>query len=518
MLCCLSAILLITAVAGVQEPIFHDELAQLVQADIFAHGRLAEAPHAFWQHFETMHVLSQPTYQAKYPPAPALFMAAGERLTGVPIIGVWMSVVLMIAAVGYAMYALLPGHWAVLGTALVALRFGIVGEWADSYWSGAAAAAGGALVMGAAIRLLKSPTVRDGALLGSGFVLLALTRPYEGLAYSVPIIAVVGWRACRPSPVRAPLWRTAIPAVVAISALGCGWLAYYNWRVTGSALTLPYVVYERTYSAAPLFVWQHPREPGPVFRHREMEMFERQFSMERALTAQRSWPRVQLRDLRLSVLDYLTPPLPLALLGLLAAPSAMRATSGIVAASSASMFAAMIVTCWIAPRYLAPATVSMFALVTIGIAGLWRLAIGRVNGRPVAVAILLVLAVAVGVLGVQYIVRNRTPSTWWAAKRDVRQRLLQLPGNDLVFVRYKPSHSPYMEWVYNGADIDHQPIVWAREINPAEDERLRKYFADRETWVVLADEYPSRLVKWPDGGVRSFAADSRAPSWDGAGR
>src|SRR5262245_52310985 len=64
----LASMLVITAAAGIPEPQFHDELAQLVQADIFAHGRLAEAPHPFWQHFETFHVLSQPTYQAKFPP------------------------------------------------------------------------------------------------------------------------------------------------------------------------------------------------------------------------------------------------------------------------------------------------------------------------------------------------------------------------------------------------------------------------------------------------------------------
>ena len=492
----LCSIVLVTAFAGIQEPIVHDELAQLVQADIFAHGRLAEPPHPFWQHFETIHVLSQPNYQAKFPPAPALFMAAGEKLTGVPIAGVWMSVVLMIAAVGYAMHALLPAHWAVVGTAFAALQFGIVGDWSHSYLGGAVAAAGGALVIGSAVRLLRVPRVRDAALLGVGLVLLALSRPYEGLAYSLPSVALVAWRACRPSPIRAALCRHAIPAIVAISVLGAGWLAYYNWRVTGSPLTLPYAVYERTYSSAPLFVWQRVREPAPLYRNAEMRNFERGFSMPRALLAQRNWPLAQLLDLASGVLKYLAVPLPLALLGLVAVPRAMRTKSGIAAASWASMSAALMMSCWIAPRYLAPATASIFALASVGMAGLWRLNTRWVAGRPVAILMVMMLVAVVGATSVQYVADNRAWVGWWTAKRDLTQQLLHLPGNDLVFVRYKPSHSPHVEWVYNGADIDHQPIVWARELDAAANERLRNYFADRQAWVVLADEEPPRIVKW----------------------
>ena len=492
--CSLFSILLITAVAGVQEPEVHDELAQLVQADIFAHGRLADPPHPFWQHFETMHVISQPHYQAKYPPAPALFMAAGEKLTGLPIAGVWLAVAFMIVAMGYAMHALLPPSWAVVGTSLVTLRFGIVGDWPHSYWSGAVAAAGGALVLGATARLLKAPRFRDGALLGSGLVLLVFTRPYEGFAYSLPAMAILGWRLCRPSPVRAALWGNAVPALTTVCVLGCAWLGYYNWRVTGSALTLPYVVYEREYSAAPLFVWQKRRESPPTFRHREMERFENQFSMPEALLAQRRWPVEQVSQLASAGWDYLKPTLPLALLGLPLARRPKRRNALLAATLLASMFGAMMLTTWVAPRYLAPATASIFALVTLGLSGLFRME--RFGGRAIAAVAVALLIAAVGATAALYVADVRTSSEWWAQKREIRTRLLQMPGNDLVFVRYKPSHNPHTEWVYNGADIDHQPIVWAREMDPLSNEQLRKYFGDRQAWIVLADENPSRLVQW----------------------
>src|SRR5215467_11950914 len=70
-------------------PRIHDEFAYLLQADIFAHGRLAFPPHPFSRFFETFYVNFHPTYSAMYPPAQSAVLAFGQLL-GNPPFGPWI--------------------------------------------------------------------------------------------------------------------------------------------------------------------------------------------------------------------------------------------------------------------------------------------------------------------------------------------------------------------------------------------------------------------------------------------
>ncbi|MCL6547235.1 MAG: hypothetical protein K6T61_18650, partial [Bryobacteraceae bacterium] len=67
-------------------------------ADTLARGRLTNPTHPMWPHFETIHVIHQPTYNSMYLPGQAIFLAAGNLLTGHPWGGVLLSVALMSAA------------------------------------------------------------------------------------------------------------------------------------------------------------------------------------------------------------------------------------------------------------------------------------------------------------------------------------------------------------------------------------------------------------------------------------
>lgn len=83
-----------------------------------------------------------------------------------------------------------------------------------------------------------------------------------------------------------------------------------------------------------------------------------------------------------------------------------------------------------------------------------------------------------------------------AARHAVQQSFAKQPGRHLVLVRYKPEHDPQNEWVYNEANIDASPVVWAREMGPEQDRPFLQYFRDRKVWL-LEPDVSTQLVPYP---------------------
>ena len=141
-------------------------------------------------YLDTFHVLQRPTYSSMYPPAQGAVLALGERL-GQPWIGVVLSMAAMFGAVLWMLQGWFPAEWALLGASLLLLRIGTFTYWMNSYWGGAAAALGGALVMGALPRLLHGRGWWNAILLGLGTGILAHSRPFEGAVVCVPVYIVL---------------------------------------------------------------------------------------------------------------------------------------------------------------------------------------------------------------------------------------------------------------------------------------------------------------------------------------
>jgi hypothetical protein len=74
--------------------------------------------------------------------------------------------------------------------------------------------------------------------------------------------------------------------------------------------------------------------------------------------------------------------------------------------------------------------------------------------------------------------------------------LTAIPGGDLVFVRYSPTHDVDWEWVYNDADIDRSEVVWARDMGARANEELLHYYPRRRAWLLQADEAPPTLIPY----------------------
>ncbi|MGH9667527.1 MAG: hypothetical protein ACRD9L_24155, partial [Bryobacteraceae bacterium] len=77
----------------------------------------------------------------------------------------------------------------------------------------------------------------------------------------------------------------------------------------------------------------------------------------------------------------------------------------------------------------------------------------------------------------------------------IHAELAKTSGKQLVFVRYWPRHL-LREWVNNGADIDGSRVVWARDLGPEENEKLRHHYADRTAWLLEPDARPPRLMPY----------------------
>ena len=197
-LCCigLGALVLIVRAAllpiwPMPRPIIYDEFSYLLQADTFAHGRLTSPTHPLWQFFESTYILQQPTYASRFPPAQALALAAGQLLFGHPWFGVWLSVGLLAAALCWALQGWLPPGWALLG-AFIGLDLCLFSYWMNSYWGGAVAAIGGALLIGAWPRITRAKRWRYAWLFGIGAVIVILARPFEGSLLVVPALVALG--------------------------------------------------------------------------------------------------------------------------------------------------------------------------------------------------------------------------------------------------------------------------------------------------------------------------------------
>jgi len=485
-------------------PRIHDEFSYLLIADTFVHGRLANPPHPMWLFFDSGNVLQHPTYASIFPPAQGAALALGQLL-GTPWIGVLLSMAAMCAAVTWALQGWVPARWALLGAVLVLLRVHLCSPWLESYWGGGVAALGGALVLGAVPRLVRRPRASYAVAMGVGVALLANSRPLEGALFCVPImVAIAAWLLSKRSPsLRITVLRVILP-LGCILGVTLWFIAYYNWRVTGNALELPHMLYQREYINYPVFIWQSPGLP----LHYSNPQLDDLFNGWVRHTFRRSW-QLEWKTCRDLWAFFLGGSLSIPLITL---PWLVRdRRTRFLLIQFAFCALGLLSVYYFEPHYAAPLTATIFALLIQAMRHLRR---WEIKGRPVGIFLTrLVVLLALARVAVLVGEAARNPATpWWSLDRArIVKELDATLGRHLVIVHYEPDHFFDREWVYNGADIDGSKVVWAREIPGVNPEPLLEYFKDRKVWIVNADEQPARLQPFQKPSVPTEAAPPGEP-------
>ena len=244
-----------------------------------------------------------------------------------------------------------------------------------------------------------------------------------------------------------PLASVLLPAVI--------WMGYYNHRVTGDALQMPYSAVDQQYGSWSPFLWSNHPRPEPKFNH----------GIFRALFLQFENPVNQFQRqhilfthlINLIGLYRFFLGLPLLLVILVSSIRLMRNRRLRLPLLLLPLFyLGLSVEVNLYPHYFAPATVLVFLIASAAVQDVSsRFSRGKI--RLIAVC---TIFYCVAIFEVSRIMDPA--SRFWRldmrafiAERDrVLTTLQKQPGQLLVLVRYGPNHLVHFEWVYNDANID----------------------------------------------------------------
>lgn len=437
-----------------------DEISYLYAAETFARGDLTNPSSPHWRHFQAVHVLPEPTSQGKYPPAQAVVLALGFVFAH-PSASLWLLTGLLTAATAWALRHWLPPPWPLLAALFVLLRIGIGSYWNQSFWGGSVAMIAGLLVLGGGRAQSDRPSTLRSILFGIGILLLANSRPFEGLLFTLPFVPAfaVWWfgRMARPPRHRRSMSAAVVAAVLLVGGLA---MAIFHRAVTGSAFLFPHVLYSAEYLPADVvhFLWNYPFDVP--------------------------WWHAGLHrgTLRLAFTAFFYGGLGGGVLGALALPtlsSRLRRDPWLLAGFSGALLVLVgqfLTKPWHV-HYSAPLGGLVVLLVFLG---LRKLVTGLERGGRPGRLLALAFVVSQLVFCLAQLPAHRPDSDSVIDLREATRQWLQAePGRDLVFLCNETMQD---EWMMNSPDRDGAEILWARELTVAENEALTAAYPDREVW------------------------------------
>jgi hypothetical protein len=464
------------------DPRINDDYSHLLVADTLVHGRLANPPHPFARHFETLHIMQSPAYASKYPLGFGAALAVGQLITGQPSFGNWLVIVMMCGTLAWLFYRWLPPEVAAAGAVLVTFRWGMADEWVETYTSGALPAIGGALLLGSLPWLVARFRRRDAIILMLGWALIWFTRPYAAVWVAAVVAGVFAYRLLQSR--RPVVWKRfarALPAILVVVAASAAITLAHNHAATGNAFLLPYQHHQQIYGTPHPLVWQDEIPEPANLTDLQRGMFRWQRDRHRKVQTLAGRWEIAAYDLKRVRAVFLPTALTLALfIGLaLAVRGRMKWPVLFVLGG----FAWALLYPAIRPQYLGT-YFGPFLLIVI--AGLGALARWRIRALPIGAVLAIFLSIWTIAFGPRSIAQSYISGR--AHQRFPRAQIVhnleQSGGRHLIFVRYRPDRSIHEELIFNSADIDNSQIVWAIDLGPESNNELIEHLGDRRVWLV----------------------------------
>jgi len=463
------------------EPEVHDEYGHRLIADTLIKGHLSNPKHELSAAFETIYVLQTPTYSSIYPIGKGIFLALGKLLFQSDWAGVLLEIALMCGALTWMLYGCLPARWAAVGSWIAATSYGLNPQWINSYWGGGTAAFGGALVFGAICRLEQKPSVLMAAVMGLGWTVVWLTRPFEAIPLFLIAWAVIVWNVSR-NLSHWRDWRWTAFALVLMQLVALCITLTHNKSVTGLMTMTPYQLSQKLYGVPQSLHLQQTIAQPANLTHEQIAMYRWQREIKEE-SAQRPLGNAAVAVYR--AWEFFISPwfsLPLCFL-------IFCLKDRFVWLATAILFGIFLwsrLYAFFAPHYIAPYCCLFVYLICRGFMESMSFQLKDFSiGKPL-LCFCLIAGVVMGSPGyyMDILTRREMPHPLKAAMRTRTQQMLEsVGGRHVVFIEYAPNHSMLDEWVYNSADIDSAKIIWCRNVSAEHKVKVKNYYPNRIFWV-----------------------------------
>lgn len=505
------------SIYGMPVPGPQDDNSYILLGQTFAAGRITNPVHPMRDFFDYFHVINYPTFTSKYPPAQGLAIAIGIILGGSPIVGVWLSGAAAAATTFWMLRARFSRKWALIGAFIAVTHPGLF-FWSLGFYYGFVALIGINLCLGALFRTIHRQKISYGLIFGLGIAILANSRPWEGLVACLPLAAfffalVLRKRKNRKFLKNAAL-KFALPAA-AILVLNAGWMAFYNYKVTGDAFTLPYQVYNKQYDSIPLFLpvfspSKADDETGnrlkkdhlttrninnPAIKEFYLHEFDK-FYLPLVKLRFSSYPKIfvyLIVSAYGNILDFLQAASLIYLMILVFGLWLFSNKKFFLFCTGAFLFCFLIESAatYNQNHYYAP-FIGYFIFAAAAV--LFQTSRINLKAREMvtAFAVVLIFAqIAVPFIDSDFTQKSKVQRSW-QGQWILEEKLLKQPDKLLILVDYSSAEFGSEErfdfmtnrTYLNEPDIDRSKIVWAMSLGEEKNKELFDYFSGREVWIL----------------------------------